>query len=149
MELDLLINGDVVYSHWQGMDWVSIFYKKGSHAYKTHCFYCIDNGAFATCIEDLDSYPFIYSDEVELATEENKKLLFDKIAKEGYIWDCENKKLYKPKPNKFTYRRLTFCDPQEVCNSLAKYDEMGYDILSLQPVVDGKEYLLYLKRTDD
>ena len=51
--------------------------------------------------------------------------------------------------DKFTYRRLPFCDPQDVCNAMAEYDERGYDIVSLQPCSEGREYFMFLKRRDE
>jgi len=49
---------------------------------------------------------------------------------------------------KYTYRLLTYCDPQRVCEAMSKYDEMGFDVVALIPICNGKEYTLFLKHKD-
>lgn len=45
---------------------------------------------------------------------------------------------------KYTYHRILGCDPKKVCEELNRYDEMGYDVLSVHIVANGTEYLIYL-----
>lgn len=48
--------------------------------------------------------------------------------------------------NLYEYRRLPFCDPQKVCQSLMELEDQGYDIFKLEPVTNGTEYLVYIRR---
>ena len=66
---------------------------------------CLTNKTFVVCsTKDILS--------VRLATEEEKKLLFDKIGKEGFTWDAEKKELVKkkwmPKQNEWYWSPIVY-----------------------------------------
>lgn len=46
----------------------------------------------------------------------------------------------------YEYRRLLFCDPQDVCKALMEYEDMGYEIFKLELQPNGTEYLMYIHK---
>lgn len=62
------------------------------------------------------------------ATEGEKKLLFDKLAEQGYEWDAEKKELvklkWKPKVNEYFYYPF-YCDGVSFEASFASYSEQS------------------------
>lgn len=83
-------NGDVIVCSNVLGYWTLIFRKIEPYNVVRHHAVLVDNGTLK--INDQSSYT-----NPRYATEEEKKLLFDKLAEEGYSWDSENKELVKLK----------------------------------------------------
>ena len=85
-------DGDVVYAG-GNYDYVFI-YKDDLTA---EAYYYVSLSLKSDEIELPDGGHISYVSQLRPATEEEKKLLFDKLKEEGYEWDAENKKLIKLK----------------------------------------------------
>lgn len=88
-------DGDIVTItfNW-GEDIVYIFKSEDSNSYS---YYAWLNGSIPTIIESSHPKSDIYT--VRLSTEQEKKKLFDALAKEGKAWDAEKKQIVDLKPN--------------------------------------------------
>lgn len=87
-------DGDIVTItfNW-GEDIVYIFKSEDSNSYS---YYAWLNGSIPTIIESSHPKSDIYT--VRLSTEQEKKKLFDALAKEGKAWDAEKKQIVDLKP---------------------------------------------------
>lgn len=88
-------DGDIVTItfNW-GEDIVYIFKSENSNSYS---YYAWLNGSIPTIIESSHPKSDIYT--VRLSTEQEKKKLFDALAKENKTWDSEKKQIVDLKPN--------------------------------------------------
>jgi hypothetical protein len=93
-------NGDIVFGSYNGNSWIGIFNKYiNNNAFEYHARIC--------------NYSLEYSDYVSIglaqrhATESEKQLLFDAIAKDGMQWNPDTKQIedliWKPKRNELYY----------------------------------------------
>ena len=49
---------------------------------------------------------------------------------------------------RYEFRRLPFCDPVDVTRFMNELDEKGYEIVSLEPCTEGREYFAYYRKKD-
>lgn len=84
-----LVDGDIVTNKNNGGNWIGI-YREDTHSNLTFSSYCYlrTDGIFCANSDTEHAY---YG--IRLATEKEKKELFDVIKKEGYEWDAEKKEL--------------------------------------------------------
>ena len=50
---------------------------------------------------------------------------------------------------RYEFRRLPFCDPVLVTRFMNEMDEKGYEIVSLEPCTEGREYFAYYRKKRD
>lgn len=135
-------DGDVIYVKTRGYEWVSIFKEETENNIVSHTHYNLThnkcytlvNGAMVLCQNHVIL-------EKRIATEEEKRKLFQAIKDNGYRWNAETKTLEKLLVPKFKIGdRIRHKNDENIINTIycVYYDSYG--------LCDG--HLLYFKEED-
>jgi hypothetical protein len=87
-------DGDVV--TYFNDDKPTVYIYKSGHKYNTF-FYAAYSSSLDSCLLGKGEHLSMNRSDIRPATEEEKKLLFDKLKEEGYEWDAEKKEVVKIK----------------------------------------------------
>lgn len=91
----------------------------GESCANSYIFYNINNNDF--CFDVLDTE--IRDRNIHLATEEEKLILFDALAKKGKAWDAENKMVVDLKP-KCEFKPMDLC----LMKYIGQYNNRGWEL---------------------
>ena len=94
-------------------------FNTGESCANSYIFYNINNNDF--CFDVLDTE--IRDRNIHLATEEEKLILFDALAKKGKAWDAENKMVVDLKP-KCEFKPMDLC----LMKYIGQYNNRGWEL---------------------